>query len=107
MASKMSNCDFSREENGWCCAGAGNLLGEQTFGHGPTKQAAYDDYRRALRVEAAGMIEDDADEAQMVQDEMRREGGNADNYGTSLRDGLMASADVKAMRAKARGLRGD
>lgn len=107
MASKIGDCDFSRETSGWCCEGNGNLIGERSYGHGVSKQAAYDDYRRRVHIEKADMIDDDADEAEMVQDEIRREGGDPDNYGTSLRDGLMASADTEAMRERARRLRGE
>lgn len=103
--STMSDCDFSREAGGWCCEGRGNLLGERSCGHGRTKQTAYDDYRRVVRMELAGLIDDDADEAEMEQDEIRREPGYEADAGTSLRDLLIADADTQAMRERARRLR--
>lgn len=105
-ASNMSDCDFTRESGGWCCEGNGNLLGERSFGRGETKQAAYDDYRRTLRVELAGMIEDDADEAELVQQEIGDDITD-EPHGTSIRDDLMARADVDAMRERAKRLRSE
>ena len=109
MATKMSECDFSREPSGWCCEGDGYMEGERSFGHGPTKQAAYDDYRHVLREEEADAIELAADEAEMIQSEMNAYGedrSSDDPIGTSLRDHLAATADVDAMRERARRLRG-
>ena len=101
----MSECDFERETGGWSCQGAGNLLGEQSCGHGATRRAAYDAYLATRRTELAGTIEDDADEAELVQREIQAAGENPDTYGTSLRDGLLAAADTDALRERARRLR--
>ena len=96
----IERCYFKRDGKKWVCRGDGNFLGESTFGHGKTRNESYEDYVRARENELADYLEEAADEAEMMQDEYDEapEGG-------SLRDALMVSADVYAMREKAKLLR--
>ena len=104
MLIKTSDCDFVFGPSGWRCEGDGNLLGERSFGHGATQQAAYDDYLRVRRAELADMIEDNADEAELAQSDMdpRRVGRPTPHR---LHDHLTETADVDAMRSLSRRLR--
>jgi hypothetical protein len=102
MPTPIERCDFERDGKKWVCRGGGNCLGEITFGHGKTRKESYDDYVRTREHELADALEADADEAEMVQadyDEAPEDG--------SLRDAVMFSADVVAMREKAKRLRGN
>lgn len=111
-ASEMKDCEYTRETTGWCCMGRGYLGGDLTYGHGRTRRAANEDYLRVYRGEAAAVIEESAEEAALEQDEIRSYGGDrhgddalALGHGTSIRDALMAAADVEAMRDMAQRLR--
>jgi hypothetical protein len=106
-ATPFDQCDFTRDKkdrNCWVCAGSGNMLGEMTFGRGRTKHDAHENYLRVRAEELADILDDEASEAEIVQEECRD--GLVSPEPSSMRDLAMMTADVDAMRDKARRLRG-